>query len=85
MLKQAGERPVIITRHGRPRAAVISIRRYRFYEMLVAYYAEESALEGFASAIVAAAEGKPRKAAQACARGADLARFARKEKADETV
>lgn len=41
VLKDAENAPIIIERHGRPRAAIVSARRFGLYEKLIAYYADE--------------------------------------------
>ena len=58
VLKDADKAPVVIERHGRPRAAVVSIRRFRLYEKLLAHLAEEAAIASLEEAIEKAREGR---------------------------
>jgi PHD/YefM family antitoxin component YafN of YafNO toxin-antitoxin module len=58
VLKNADEAPVIIERHGRARAAIVSISRFRLYEKLLAYFADEVAIEQFKEAADHAGNGR---------------------------
>ncbi len=57
VLKDADKSPVIIERHGRPRAAVVSIRRFQLYEKLIARYSEELSLALLTEAVEEIAGG----------------------------
>ncbi len=58
VLKDADTGPVVIDRHGRPRAVVVSIRRFRFYEKLLKYLSDEAATASLGEAAEKAREGR---------------------------
>ncbi len=58
LLEEADHRPVIIKRHGRARAALVSMRRYEIYEALFAKELGDMATENLQGAMTAACEGK---------------------------
>ncbi|MFN3959022.1 MAG: type II toxin-antitoxin system Phd/YefM family antitoxin [Parvularculaceae bacterium] len=58
ILKEADGRPVIIKRHRRPRAALVSMRRFEIYEALFKKELDEMAAESLQGALTAACEGK---------------------------
>lgn len=58
VLKEAQTRPVVINRHQRPRAVVMSISRFRLYEKLVAHIAEDAAVCALADALEKAQGGR---------------------------
>jgi prevent-host-death family protein len=76
VLKDAEKAPVVIELHGRPRAVVVSIRRFRLYEKLLAHISEEAALAAFGEAIEKACDGRLGLANRARKRAADLGRLA---------
>lgn len=58
VLKDAQVRPVVIDRHRRPRAVVVSIERFRLYEKVLAHVSEEAAIAALGEAIEKAREGR---------------------------
>lgn len=58
VLKDAQLSPVVIERHGRPRAAVMSIRRFELCEMLLRNALDEMAVDALHGSLEAAKDGK---------------------------
>ena len=58
VLKDADDAPVVIERHGRPRAAVVSYRRFQLYEKLIKRFSEEVALDLYNEAIEKTGAGR---------------------------
>ncbi len=65
VLKDADAMPVMIERHGRPRAVVVSARRFQVYEKLLANYIEETAVATLEDGLDHAANGNLGRAATA--------------------
>lgn len=74
VLKAADVGPVVIERHRRPRAAVVSMRRFEIYEALWRKEMDAMALESLQGALDAANEGKVRTSARMILRARSLAR-----------
>jgi prevent-host-death family protein len=64
VLKDAQVSPVVIERHGRGRAAVMSIRRFELCEKLLRNAMDEMAVDALHDSLEAAKDGKLRTAAQ---------------------
>jgi len=64
VLKDAQSLPVVINYHGRPRAAVVSMKRFELCEKLLKDAIEEMAVEGLRGSIDAARSGRLRTAAR---------------------
>ncbi len=64
VLKAADKAPVIIERHGKPRVAVVSMRRYEIYEKLYWMMSDEMAAESLIEAMTAVGEGRLKTAAR---------------------
>lgn len=58
VLNDAQTRPVVIARHRRPRAVVISIGRFRLYEKLIAHLSEEETIASLEDAVEMARQGR---------------------------
>jgi prevent-host-death family protein len=58
VLREAETRPVVINRHRRPRAVVMSISRFRLYEKILAHVAEDAAIGAMEEALWKAREGR---------------------------
>lgn len=76
LLSEAERRTVIIERHGRARAAPVSMRRYEIYEGLVRKELDAMALESLEGALGAACEGKTGQAARLLLRARSLGKGA---------
>lgn len=72
LLEDADEAPVVISRHGRPRAVVVSIRRFRLYEKVLAHVSEDAAAASLRAALENAREGRLGLASRALKRAAEL-------------
>ncbi len=66
VLKEADRAPVFIERHKRPRAVVVSIRRFRLYEKLLAQLLDEAAVDSLESALEMTRQGRLGLARRAC-------------------
>ncbi|MDZ7628256.1 MAG: type II toxin-antitoxin system Phd/YefM family antitoxin [Parvularculaceae bacterium] len=75
VIEKAQRQPVIIERHGRARAAIVSMRRFEIYENLMKVFADELAAENLHEAIKAAKEGRLTASAQLRKEAAFMARF----------
>lgn len=73
MLKAADGGVVIVTRRGRPRTAVMSIKQYRAYERVFEHLRREAAMAAFQSALDLAQEGRLAEADAALRNGRFLA------------
>ena len=58
VLEAAQKRPVIIDRHNRPRAVVVSMTRFRLYEKVLAHLSEEAAVAAMGEALEMARQGR---------------------------
>lgn len=65
VLKDADNGPVVIERRGRPRAAVVSYRRFQLYEKLVKRLSEDLAIDLYADAIEQTSAGRLGRGAKA--------------------
>jgi len=72
VLKDADAGPVVISRYGQPRAVVVSIRRFRFYEKMLKHLQEEAAMASLAEALERVCEGRLGLANRAVKKAAEL-------------
>lgn len=72
-LDEAQRRPVIIKRHGRARAAIISMRCFDIYETLIRKEFEQMAAKTLHDSIKATREGRLTTAAQLRIKARDMA------------
>jgi len=72
LLKDAEEAPVIISRHGKARAVLVSIRRFRLYEKVLAHVSEDAAAASLRAALENAREGRLGIASRALKKAAEL-------------
>lgn len=64
VLNEAQNLPVVINYHGRPRAAVVSMKRFKLCEKLLRDAIDEMAVEGLRGSVEAARSGRLRTAAR---------------------
>jgi len=73
MLKAADESVVLITRRGRPRTAVMSVKAWRAYQRVFDHCRREAALASFTRALALAKDGRLGEAEAALRSGRFLA------------